>query len=190
MFLDVHAFAMSLWIALFFIQTMLISVRRVRLHRNLGILGMASAALVPNARRFSNNHGHRNAKSLRTRGTLPVVITVLALELTQMIMCSGFAATGYFLIHHAGYHKRFMLLATFCMVPNAIVRIIRMQSFLVPLAIWSLLIAIAVLIDLPMQGRLHPVFGNWAFLQVALLWVALGIGLSTTWQNLVRSYVS
>ena len=189
MFLDVHAFAMSLWIALFFIQTMLISVRRVRLHRNLGILGMASAALVPMLGVSATTMATKREIVAHAQD-VPVVITVLALELTQMIMFSGFAAAGFLLRHHAGYHKRFMLLATFCMVPNAIVRIIRMQSFLVPLAIWSLLIAIAVLIDLRIQGRLHPVFGNWAFLQVALLWFALGVGLSTTWQNLVRSYVS
>jgi hypothetical protein len=189
LFLHVHAFAMSLWIALFFIQTLLISVRQVRLHQNLGILGILSAALVPTLGVSATVMAARREVAMHTHN-VSIAITVLALELTQMLMFSGFAAAGFILRNRTGYHKRLMLLATFCMLPNAIVRIVRMQSFIAPMIIWSLLIVIAALIDRWTHGRLHPVFGTWAFLQVALLWFALGVGLSDAWQHFAQRAVS
>lgn len=145
-FLHLHALVMSSWILFFLVQTFLISARRIKLHQNLGFFRIVSAlsvvtlgvsATVLAARREVLAHAH----------DAPIAIIVLALELTQMLMFSGFVVAGFWLRHRAAYHKRLMLLATFCMLPNAIVRIVRVPSFVVPLYIWSLLIVTVVLVD-------------------------------------------
>jgi hypothetical protein len=82
-----------------------------------------------------------------------------------------------------------MLLATFCMLPNAIVRIVRVPSFVVPLCIWSLLIVIVVLVDCAIHRRFHPLF-RWAGVEIVLLWFALFLGTSSTWQHVAQFAVS
>jgi hypothetical protein len=46
LFLHIHGAVMSGWIAIFFVQTALVSVDRVAAHRALGIFGAGYAALV------------------------------------------------------------------------------------------------------------------------------------------------
>jgi len=45
-FMYVHAVVMTSWIALFLVQTLLISAGRVNIHRTLGFIGIACAFLV------------------------------------------------------------------------------------------------------------------------------------------------
>lgn len=189
LFLHVHAAAMTLWIALFLIQTLLIPAGQPALHRKLGLLGMASAALVPLFGASATVIAARR-EVLAHAQDVPIVIVVLALELTQMLMFTGFAAAGFLLRKRVDFHKRLMLLATLCMLPNAIVRIIRLPSFIIPLIIWSLSIGLVVLVDRLVQRRLHPVFIRWAGVQVAMLWLAFFVGVSEAWQHFAARAVS
>jgi hypothetical protein len=107
-----------------------------------------------------------------------------------MAMFTGFIAAGICLRNRVDYHKRFMLLGTFCMLPNPIVRIVRLQSFIAPLTIWSVLIVLVALLDRRASGRLHPVFGRWAGVEIVLLWLAYFVGISQLWQRVARSVVS
>lgn len=182
LFLHVHAATMTLWIALFLIQTILIPAGMAALHRKLGLLGIVSAALVPILGVAATIIAARREVQAHAQD-VPIVIIVLALELTQMVMFAGFAAAGFLLRRRPDLHKRLMLLATLCMLSNAIVRIIRLQSFIIPLAIWSLSIALVVLVDRSVQRKLHPVFARWAAVQVVLLWLAFFVGDSSAWQH-------
>jgi hypothetical protein len=47
------------------------------------------------------------------------VLTVLALELTQMALFASLVALGVWLRNRTGYHKRLMLLATFCILSES-----------------------------------------------------------------------
>lgn len=189
LFLHVHAATMTSWIALFLIQTMLIPTRRVALHRKLGALGIVSAALVPIFGVSATVIAARREVLVHAQD-VPIVIVVLAFELTQMLMFTGFTAAGFLLRKRVDFHKRLMLLATLCMLPNAIVRIIRFQSFIVPLIIWSSSIALVVLVDCLVQRKVHPVFGRWAAIQVAMLWLAFFVGTSEAWQHFATRAVS
>ena len=182
LFLHVHAAAMTLWIALFLIQTLLIQADQTALHRKLGVLGIVSAALVPIFGVSATVIAARR-EVLAHAQDVSIVIVVLALELTQMLTFAGFAAGGFLLRKRVDVHKRLMLLATLSMLPNAIVRIVHLPSFVIPLTIWSLLIALVVLLDRLAQRKLHPVFSRWPLIQIVLLWLAFFVGTSEAWQH-------
>ena len=84
-FLHVHAAVMTGWIALFAFQTFLITSGRIRIHRILGTFGadyavlvvlMGTTATLVAARREVRAHSE----------SVSSVLTVLALELTQMLL--------------------------------------------------------------------------------------------------------
>jgi hypothetical protein len=189
LFLHVHALVMTSWVALFLVQTLLIPAGKATLHRKLGLLGLISAALVPILGALATVMAARR-EVLAHAQDVPVVIVVLALELTQMLMFAGFVGAGFLLRKRGDFHKRLMLLATLCMLPNAIVRIIRLPSFIIPLVIWSLSIAVVVLIDWLVQRKLHPVFARWAAVEIATLWLAFLVGISADWQYFAQRAVS
>lgn len=189
LFLHVHAAAMTLWIALFLIQTLLIQADQTELHRRLGFLGIISAALVPVFGVSATVIAARR-EVLAHAPDVSIVIVVLALELMQMLMFAGFVTAGFLFRGRVDFHKRLMLLGTLCMLPNAVVRIVRVPSFIIPLTIWSLVIALVVLIDWLVQRKLHPVFSRWAILQVVMLWLALLTGISEAWQHFAARAVS
>jgi hypothetical protein len=188
-FLHVHAIVMTSWIALFLIQTLLISGRRIALHRRLGFVGMISATLVPVFGILATVIAARREVLVHAQD-VRIVIIVLALELIQMLMFAGFVTAGFLLRDRADYHKRLMLLATFCMLPNAIVRIVRMQSFIIPLIIWTVSIAVVVFVDCLVQRKVHRVFARYAVFEVVMLWLAFFAGSSETWQQFAAWAVS
>lgn len=189
LFLHAHGIAMTSWIALVQIQTLLVSAKRVGLHRKLGFLGIVSAVLVVTFGVSATVIAARR-EVLARAPDVSTVITVLALELTQMLMFGGFVFAGLWLRNRPEYHKRLMLLGTLCMLPNALVRItFWWPSFILPLILWTLLIVSIAIADLAVHRRLHPVFARWAALQIGLLWLAYFVGISPVWQSFARHVV-
>jgi hypothetical protein len=185
-FIHVHGIVMTSWIALFLIQTLLVSARRVQLHRKLGPLGIVFAVLVVTFGVSATVLAARREVAAQTPG-VPIVITVLALELTQMLMFGGFVFAGLWFRNRPDYHKRLMVLATLCMIPNALVRLTTWwPSFILPLALWTLLIVSIAVTDSAIHRKFHPVFAKWAAVQICLLWLAYFVGVSTLWQSWAR----
>lgn len=185
MFLHVHGAVMTGWIVLFGVQTFLIASNRTRTHRVLGTLAagyavlvviMGCTATVLAARREVMAHSQFVAG----------VLTVLALEVTQMLLFASLVVSGVWLRNRAGYHKRLMLLATFCMLPNPIVRLFIWAGFgsnIMILSFWTLLVAAIVLLDSIRNGRLHSAFGFGATLTVTFLYLAYFGSLTPIWQR-------
>src|SRR5579863_2068227 len=92
-FLHVHGVVMTAWIALFLIQTLLISAHQVVLHRNLGVLGIVSATLVV-AFGISATFIAARREVLAQAKDVSLVLTVLLLEVTQMSMFAIFVTAG------------------------------------------------------------------------------------------------
>ena len=190
-FLHVHGAVMTGWIALFAVQTFLIPSGHTGIHRALGVFGAAYAVLVVvmgctatvlAARREVLAHSQFVASFL----------TVLALELTQMLLFASLVAFGVRLRNRAGYHKRLMLLATFCMLPNPIVRLFVWAGFgsnIMILSFWTLLVITVVLVDSLRNRRLHPAFGLGATLTVAFLYLAYFGSLTPIWQSFAANGV-
>ena len=190
-FMHVHAAVMTGWIALFAAQTFLITSNRTRIHRILGAFGagyavsvvvMGCTATVLAARREVLAHS----------AFVPGVLSVLALELTQMLLFASLVTAGVWLRNRTAYHKRLMILATLCMLPNPIVRLFVWAGFgsnLVILCVWASLVAAIVLVDSTRNRRVHPAFGFGATITVAFLSLVYFGSLTPTWQQLAAKMV-
>ena len=190
-FLHVHAAVMTGWIVLFAVQTFLIASNRTGLHRVLGAFGagyavlvvlMGCTATVLAARREVRAHSD----------FLSSFLTVLALELTQMLLFASLVALGVWFRNRTGYHKRLMLLATFCMLPNPIVRLSLLAGIgtnIMILSLWAVLVVGVVSIDSIRNRRLHPAFGLGATATVAFLYLAYFGSLAPIWQRFAASVV-
>jgi len=190
-FLHVHGAVMTGWIALFAVQTLLISSHQVRTHRALGMFGAGYAVLVVIMGCTATVLAARRevlAHSQFVRGFL----SVLALELTQMTLFACLVASGVFLRNRGGYHKRLMLLATFCILPNPIVRLFMWVGFgsnIIILSVWASLVTTVVLLDSIRNRRLHPAFGFGAAITIAFLYFAYFGSLTWHWQHFAAKTV-
>lgn len=185
LFLHFHAAVMTGWIALFAVQTFLIASNRTRAHRFFGtfaatfavlVVIMGCTATVLSARRAVLEHSEFASS----------VLSVLALELTQMILFAFLVTSGIWLRNRAGHHKRLMLLATFCMLPNPMVRLFIWAGFgsnLMILCFWASFVATVVLLDSMRNRRLHPAFGFGAAITIVFLYLAHFASLTTLWQS-------
>lgn len=191
MFLHVHGAVMTGWIALYAVQTFLVSSHHTRIHRVLGTFGAGYAALVVVMGCTATVLAARR-EVLAHSQFVTSFLTVLALELTQMLLFASLVASGVWLRNRAGHHKRLMLLATFCMLPNPIVRLFVWVGFgsnIMILSFWALLVIAIVMLDSIRNGRLHPAFGIGATLTVAFLFLAYFGSLTRVWQRFAANAV-
>lgn len=191
-FLHVHGAVMTGWIVLFAVQTFLIASNHTRIHRALGTFGAGYAALVVVMGCTATVLAARR-EVLAHSQFVPSFLTVLALELTQMLLFASLVASGVWMRNRAGCHKRLMLLATFCILPNPIVRLFIWAGFgsnIMILSCWALLVTAIVLLDSIRNGRLHPAFGIGATIAIAFLYSAYFASLTPIWQRFAASAVS
>ena len=114
----IHGAAFSCWILLFLVQTVLISVGKVRLHRTLGWVGafLAGAILV---------RGVLTTLGAVRRGfTLPgfSISVFFLLNCLEVILFAVLVAWGVAMRYNRPIHKRLMLLATLAIMGPAISR--------------------------------------------------------------------
>jgi hypothetical protein len=186
----VHGIVMTGWVVLLLVQTCLVAAHRVRWHRRLGTLGAAWAILVVALGSATTIH----AAAREVRGHSPAAafqVSVLGLELLQMLLFAGLVTAAVGLRHRTDYHKRLMLLTAACMLPSVIPRLpfdIR--------GLWSifchlvLFVIAAGAIDTVHNRRLHPAFGWGAVLILVVMGVGVMASTATWWINLGTSWVS
>lgn len=181
----VHATLMAAWIVIYLTQSALISAGRVAWHRKLGLASVAVAILIvpigcmstlaPAARSVVSH-----APDMLQR------LNVLGLEIVQMLLFGGFVATAVMLRTRTAFHKRLMLLATLCILPNAIVRLSFMGVLPITtnveiLTVWALFVLSFVAIDSLRIGRLHPAFVRGAPIGIGGLILAQIVSTSSPW---------
>jgi hypothetical protein len=191
MFLHLHGAVMTGWIALFAVQTFLITSNRVPIHRILGVFGAGYAVLVVLMGYTATVLAAR--REVRTHSQFVFsVLTVLALELTQMALFASLVAFGVWWRNRSGYHKRLMLLATFCMLPNPIVRLFIWMGFgsnIMILGFWTSLVTAVVLTDSIRNRRVHPAFGFGATIIVVFLYLVYFGSRTPLWQHFAANMV-
>jgi len=182
-FLHIHAAVMSGWIVLYLVQTTLVSVRRVAVHRALGIFGAGYAALVVALGSTATLlAAHREVRG-HTTFVYPTLI-VLSLELTQMFLFAGLVSISIWVRNRTDYHKRLMLLASLLMLPNVFVRLlVNIHSNLAILGMWTSLVAGLVAIDCIRSRKLHPAFAIGAVVVVLSMYLAYFVGITQLWQH-------
>jgi hypothetical protein len=153
--LHLHGLALTLWLGLFLVQAMLISVGRRRLHRQLGFAGVGLAAAVivttyMTAIEAAHLDGSRGGITAADRLYGNIVI---------LILFGVFVAVGTLCRKRPDIHKHSMLLATIAIVGPAATRAtvlllgrgIRDPHVFVMLA----LLLAAVISEWRTRGRLH-----------------------------------
>lgn len=157
--LHVHGAVMSGWVVLLALQSGLIAAHRPQWHRTLGTVGGVWAALV--VALGSATTVHAAAREIRAHTALaPMSVTIMWLELTQMVLFTGFVAAALLMRRRTDYHKRLMLLTIACMLPSAIGRLpVSWMTNEIILIGLNLFVIVCVGLDSLRFRRLHPAFG-------------------------------
>jgi hypothetical protein len=112
----IHGAAFTLWIVLFVCQIGLVSVRRVALHRRIGLIGFALAivmialGVLTASDRLARHSGEPGKE------TIEDVRAFYAVPMGDMLMFATFISLGYRHRKHPAVHKRLMLFATFALL--------------------------------------------------------------------------
>jgi len=164
----VHGLVMTLWFALFVLQTQLVAMRRIYVHRRLGVAGALLAIVVFIV-------GVATAIAGARRGAAPpggpTPLAFLAVPLGDMFVFAALVGTGLYFRRRTDIHKRLMLLSTLSMLTAAIGRIplgfIRVSHPpVMEFALADLIVLTCVGYDTWKNRRLHPAFGWGALLIV------------------------
>jgi hypothetical protein len=192
--LHIHGAIMSSWLALFFVQAVLVSAQRLDWHRRLGIVGvMVAVGVVLVGSTTTINAAAREVG--RHSAEASVRVTVMGLELVQMALFAGLVAAAIGMRRRPDYHKRLMLLATACMMPSAFSRIPLNLTFMVSgnvsiLLLFNLCVIAPALIDSARNRRLHPAFGWGGLVVIGALNVGYLIAISPQWLRFGTRLVS
>jgi hypothetical protein len=191
--LHVHGFALSAWIVLFLVQTVLIVRGSPRLHRRLGwvMTGLATCIFVLMAAAI--------VEQLRRQPPEPPPPIALALGVFDIIVFSTLVSLAIYLRKRADWHKRLMLAATILLVEAAVVRMAVFHGIHEPLLLMLSQVLSAMLFFAPCfmydwvtRRKIHPA----TILGLALLMmdqIAQPIVLSwpawTTFANVIQRLV-
>jgi hypothetical protein len=182
--IHVHAVLCFLWTLFFLTQTVLPLRNRVALHRQLGLFGIALAAMMVFAGVLAT------IVSLKAGlGERPVIArTSAALSFGGMTLFSTFVAFGIANVLNPERHKRFMLLATFSILQAAVARWIMLipsigqpLRILIGAALVDLMLLAVIVIDSRARGRVHPVYVCGGALIVLVQWARIAMLDTATW---------
>jgi len=162
----VHGLVMTTWVALFLTQVFLVSSRRTKLHRQLGVFGGVWAVLVVLV-------GVTTAITAAGKGVSPgpPPLVFLSVPLGDMLVFSVLVGSAIYYRRKPEIHKRLMILSCATLLPASLARI-PIDFFLTggPLVFFGiadLIMLIVVGVDTLRNRRLHPAFG-WGLLFVIL----------------------
>ena len=153
--LHLHGFVFSVWVALFLTQVTLVSARRVDLHRRLGLLGAAWAAMMLPVGAAAALHVAASAT-----GSLAIELRrFLAVQAFDLGVFGTLVAAGIGGRRDPQLHKRCLLLAMVSLLPPAVARLPFPPDLPGGIVTIFLLCWLAVLplvaFDLRTLGRIH-----------------------------------
>jgi hypothetical protein len=182
--LHMHALFFTAWLLLLLVQSALVAVRRVSLHRRLGMAGaLLAVTMVPLGLMTAVAAARR---ALTIPGQDPT--TLLCFQAGAIVLFAGFVGAGLWHKRHPEHHRRLIVLATVCLIPPAIVRLPLPGMAPIPALLLSTLFVVAGIVhDLRTRGRVHPVY-VWGGL-VVLVSAPLRFALAQTsaWQSFARA---
>ncbi len=173
----VHGVVMTLWFALYVLQATLIAAHRVALHRRIGLLGLALAALVL----LIGTHTAIEAARLERMPGPP--LPFLAVPLGDMLVFAVCVGLGLGWRHRPDIHRRMMTLASIGMLGAAIFRLGLPGGLVGTIAAIVAILAACVATDTLVHRRLHRAFALGALL-IALSWpLRLWLSGTPAWQR-------
>lgn len=187
-FLHLHGLVMTLWFLLIFVQAWLISVRRTRLHRQLGFFGVGLAILMVAVT------GTVVIRAAR-RGFTAFPETVkwpgfLLLSLGIVLTFAVLFLAAVWLRRRAALHKRLMVLASLSIWGPAISRLplhfIETGSLWTSIIVGDACVLTCVAIDSITNRRLNPAFCWGGLLILSSHPLLIWIGNTSTWARIAR----
>lgn len=184
-----HGLVMTLWFALFVMQTRLVAAHRTDLHRRVGVVGVLLAALVLVV-------GVATAIFAARRGFTPgpPPLIFLSIPLGDMLVFAVLVSLGIYFRRRSDIHRRLMLLSCVGILGAAIARIplgfFQTGGPLVFFGMTDLCVLACVVYDTMKNRRLHPAFG-WGLLFIvasqplrlmltgAAVWMQFAVWLTT-----------
>jgi hypothetical protein len=153
-----HAVIFMGWVILFVLQTVLIATDNVKLHRKVGILGIALGITVPIMGIATTIVNMRFSKLTSNRDPAPF----LAISLNDMIAFSVFFGLAIYWRKRSDWHRRLMFIATCTLTSAAVLRLFLTTSVNEPIK-WQYLGVDALILlglarDWIVNKRIHPVY--------------------------------
>ena len=177
----IHGALFTAWVALFIVQTALISARRVALHRRIGVGGALLAAAMIAVGTMTALAGAERASG--PAGIPPLVF--LAIPFFDMVMFATFIVAALALRRHKEAHKRLMLLAYVSIIAAAAARLPGVLP-LGPLAFYGIafvFLAAGVVYDFASRRHVHPAYLWGGTLLVASVPLRLAISGRRGWRS-------
>lgn len=157
--LHVHGFALSAWIILFLVQTLLVARGLPTLHRSLGwvMVGLAASIVVL--------MGAGIVEQMQRTPPDPPPPVALALGAFDIIVFATLVSSAIYLRKRSAWHKRLLLSATLLLVGAPAVRIVVMlgvHDLLKIMLLWPVLTDVlfvpCFISDWMTRGRAHPAY--------------------------------
>jgi hypothetical protein len=182
----VHGTAFTSWVVLFAVQTTLIAAGRRDIHRRLGYLGAALAALmIPLGLTLaieSARAGHAPP------GLAP--LEFLIIPVFDMLVFAPLVAAAVYYRRQAEMHKRLMLIATVSLLGAALARVTGTPGAGGPLVFFGvadLLLLCGVLYDRRVRGIVHPAYKWGGGLVVGSQVVRMALLKSALWLTIAEA---
>lgn len=177
----VHAVLQTAWMLLLLVQMLLVSAKRVSLHRKLGIAGfLLAAVMVPVAVMLVANELHRFA----SQGDAALSFSLVPFwEVSNFAVLAG---SAFALRRNPVAHKRLIILATVAMMPAAVSRIhVPLIRQWTPWEVLAFVVVIAAY-DIWSMRRIHAATLAGAGLIGAFLFGAFPLGDTAAWHVVAR----
>ena len=182
--LHTHGLVMTLWFALFIVQTWLVASHRIHIHRRLGIFGAFWAVVVLVV---GTTAAIAAARLGRPPAPLPPPLVFLVIPLGDMVVFGTLVGIGLYFRNKREIHRRLMLLCTLSMLPAAFARIplafIKNGGLLMFFGLADLCVLAFVAYDTFKSRRLHPAFGWGALFIIASLPLRLMLSGTHAWMQ-------
>jgi hypothetical protein len=181
----IHGALFTAWVALFVVQTALVSAHRVALHRRIGIGGAVLAAAMIVVATMT-------ALAAAKRGPGPAgmsSLAFLAIPLFDMVMFTTFITAALVLRRKKEAHKRLMLLAYVSIIAAPAARLPGLLP-LGPLAFYGIafvFLAAGIIYDLVSRRRVHPAYIWGGTLLVLSVPLRLAISGTANWMAIAQA---
>jgi hypothetical protein len=187
----IHGAMYFLWILLVVSQPLLVRMKNVRLHRQIGTGGFALAAgMVVIGLAMAIVSGKRAI----TAGNADFAYGFLLIPITDMLLFGTFIGLALVNVKTSETHKRLMVLATLSILPAAFGRIFgingidpaTMQGFVVSFLLQESLLIIGVAFDFLTRRKIHPVY-IWGGIAVLLIHTfRFSLGQTRFWKSIAQ----
>jgi hypothetical protein len=160
-----HGIVLTAWFAALFLQTSLVAIHRIDIHRRLGwiVAGLGVALLAITAAVTLNFPPRRRALGLDIEAGLAGLSAIVWADLSALVAFAIFLPTAVALRRRSEIHKRLMLLSSMSIIQPAMNRIWRWPIFdgldvtLASLTTMFLLLLALGLYDVGTHKRVHAV---------------------------------